>query len=230
MSAEASDAEAEPRAVPSASDTPPTTQETPPEPEIDSEDEYYDNSEEMLWEALNPSRPPSPTPSIHDEEDEPLEPAEEQEDVPESPFVARTRNLRAVLDDLPEDEMESKLLHVLDAMDETGLDIPLFMEVLCWGRKCAVQNARIRYARTTFMCSDELPLVVKRCLKPPRWNASTRKKRAKGGRARLAQVVSESCIETMREEMRTLEPLLTTETATDVQAGPASATAKCTSL
>ncbi|KAK6981385.1 hypothetical protein R3P38DRAFT_3333825 [Favolaschia claudopus] len=187
--------------------------EDPEDPEIDSEDEYYNVSQEILHDEINPSRPPSPAPSLHDEADEPID--EEEDSAPVSPFVLRTRRLRAVLDDLPDEEVVTKLSRVLD---ENGLDVALFLETLCWGRECAVQNPRIRYARTAFSCSDELPLILKRCLKPPRWNSSMRKKRAKGGRAVLPSVVVEACLDMMHDEMREIGPLLTTETATDVRA------------
>ncbi|KAK7041184.1 hypothetical protein R3P38DRAFT_3453432 [Favolaschia claudopus] len=190
--------------------------EDPEDPEIDSEDEYYNVSQEILHDEINPSRPPSPAPSLHDEADEPID--EEEDSAPVSPFVLRTRRLRAVLDDLPDEEVVTKLSRVLDVLDENGLDVALFLETLCWGRECAVQNPRIRYARTAFTCSDELPLILKRCLKPPRWNSSMRKKRAKGGRAVLPSVVVEACLDMMHDEMREIGPLLTTETATDVRA------------
>ncbi|KAK7034216.1 hypothetical protein R3P38DRAFT_2423837, partial [Favolaschia claudopus] len=186
------------------------------DPEIDSEDEYYNISQHILHDEINPSQPPSPTPSLHDEPDESMD--EEEDSTPVSPFVLRTRRLRAVLDKLPDEEVVTRLSHVLDALDKNGLDVALFVETMCWGRECAVQNPRVRYARTAFMCSDELPLILKRCLKPPRWNSSIRKKRAKGGRAALPSVVVQACLDMMHEEMQELGPLLKTETATDVQA------------
>ncbi|KAK7021631.1 hypothetical protein R3P38DRAFT_2533610 [Favolaschia claudopus] len=190
--------------------------EEPRDSEIDSDDEYYNISQDILQDDLDPSRPPSPTPSLHDEPDEPME--DDEDSTPLSPFVLRTRRLRAVLDDLPDQEIEAKLSSVLDVLDENGLDVALFLEALCWGRECAVHNPRIRYARTSFMCSDELPIILKLCLKPPRWNSSTRKKRTKGGRVALASVVVQTCLDTMHEEMRELGPILSTRTATDVQA------------
>ncbi|KAK7059466.1 hypothetical protein R3P38DRAFT_3167861 [Favolaschia claudopus] len=172
--------------------------EDPEDPEIDSEDEYYNVSQEILHDEINPSRPPSPAPSLHDEADEPID--EEEDSAPVSPFVLRTRRLCAVLDDLLDEEVVTKLSRVLDVLDENGLDVALFLETLCWGR------------------DDELPLILKRCLKPPRWNSSMRKKRAKGGRAVLPSVVVEACLDMMHDEMREIGPLLTTETATDVRA------------
>ncbi|KAK7040997.1 hypothetical protein R3P38DRAFT_3179492 [Favolaschia claudopus] len=41
--------------------------EDPEDPEIDSEDEYYNVSQEILHDEINPSRPPSPASSLHDE-------------------------------------------------------------------------------------------------------------------------------------------------------------------
>ncbi|KAJ7074429.1 hypothetical protein C8F01DRAFT_1043623 [Mycena amicta] len=187
------------------------------QPTFDSDDEYFNISEDILHDELNPSRPPSPTTSVHDE---PVEEPDEDEstDAPEPPAVTCTRRLRTTLDQLLDPDIEEKMLHVLNALEDSGLDVPLFLDILCWGRPCAVRNGRIRYARTALMCSDELPNIVQCCLKPPRWNSSTRKKRATGGRKLLGPIVMRSCIEAVQEEMKTLAPLLETDTATDVQA------------
>ncbi|KAK6966675.1 hypothetical protein R3P38DRAFT_2815846 [Favolaschia claudopus] len=72
--------------------------------------------------------------------------------------------------------------------------------------------------KTALMCSDELPNIFRCCLKPPRWSASAKKKRATGGRKGLAPVAVDWCPEVMHKEMDALGPLLTTDTATDVRA------------
>src|ERR1700761_3263617 len=114
-------------------------------PDWDSDDEYFDISADILENEINPSRPPSPTASVPDE---PVEDGEEEEEgASESPFVLRTRALHAELEQLSDEDIEEKMLHILGALDETGLDVALFLDVLCWGKPCAVRNPRIRYAR-----------------------------------------------------------------------------------
>ncbi|KAF7326135.1 hypothetical protein MKEN_00465000 [Mycena kentingensis (nom. inval.)] len=199
-------------------DPPPPTQGTIPDNETvyDFDEDYFDIDPDLLAEDLNPSRPPSPTESVHDESDEELDP-EELAGRP-SPFVAHTRRRAEELAALEDDEVEQKLLTVFDALRATGMDLPVFLEAVCWGRTCAVKNARIRTARTTLMLSEQLPVIMQRCLKPPRWSSSTRKKRAAGARAELLPRVARLCVEEMKLEMVLLGPMLTTNTATDVSA------------
>ncbi|KAK7041258.1 hypothetical protein R3P38DRAFT_3310010 [Favolaschia claudopus] len=135
----------------------------------------------------------------------------------ESPHVLRTRALRQQLEELSEDEIERRMMANLEALESTGFNLALMLDFLCEG-KYTRHNATIRYARTAFMCSDELPNIFSSCLKPPRWSASAKKKRATGGRKALAPVAVNWCLEVMHKEMYALRPLLTTDTATDVRA------------
>ncbi|KAK7034933.1 hypothetical protein R3P38DRAFT_2435910, partial [Favolaschia claudopus] len=186
-------------------------------PELDSDD---DNLEEDINTDSEPSqsRCPSPTPSIDgDEELDPDELKAGTTDSAESPHVLRTRALRHTLEQLSEDEIERRMLANLEALKNTGFDLALMLDFLCDG-KYTTRNATIRYARTALMCSDELPNIFRCCLKPPRWSASAKKKRATGGRKGLAPVAVDWCLEVMHKEMDALGPLLTTDTATDVRA------------
>ncbi|KAK6997272.1 hypothetical protein R3P38DRAFT_3286772 [Favolaschia claudopus] len=186
-------------------------------PELDSDD---DNLEEDINTDSEPSqsRCPSPTPSIDgDEELDPDELKAGTTDSAESPQVLRTRALRQTLEQLSEDEIERRMLANLEALKNTGFDLALMLDFLCDG-KYTTRNATIRYARTALMCSDELPNIFRCCLKPPRWSASAKKKRATGGRKGLAPVAVDWCLEVMHKEMDALGPLLTTDTATDVRA------------
>ena len=61
---------------------------------------------------------------------------------------------------------------ILYFMDAMGLNLPLFLDYLSWGDVECVQDPRIHYERTALMVSDELPIVLKRWLSPPR-NADT---------------------------------------------------------
>ncbi|KAK7002145.1 hypothetical protein R3P38DRAFT_3609227 [Favolaschia claudopus] len=79
------------------------------------------------------------------------------------------------------------MLANLEALKNTGFDLALMLDFLGDG-KYTTRNATIRYARTALMCSDELPNIFRCCLKPPRWSASAKKKRATGGRKGLAPV------------------------------------------
>ncbi|KAK6996124.1 hypothetical protein R3P38DRAFT_3222711 [Favolaschia claudopus] len=148
-------------------------------PELDSDD---DNLEEDINTDSEPSqsRCPSPTPSIDgDEELDPDELKAGTTDSAESPHVLRTRALRQTLEQLSEDEIERRMLANLEALKNTGFDLALMLDFLCDG-KYTTRNATIRYARTALMCSDELPNIFRCCLKPPRWSASAKKKRATG--------------------------------------------------
>ncbi|KAK6984571.1 hypothetical protein R3P38DRAFT_2361735, partial [Favolaschia claudopus] len=175
------------------------------------------------WEPSQ-SRSPSPTPSIDgDEELDPDELNAATADATGSPHVLHTRALRRKLEQLSysylnsEDEIERRMIASLQALENTGFNLALMLDFLCEGIYTS-HDATVCSARTAFMCSDELPNIFGYCLKPPRWSASAKKKRATRGRKALAPVAVNWCLEVMQKEMDALSPLLTTDTATDVRA------------
>lgn len=69
-------------------------------------------------------------------------------------------------------------------MGSTGLNLPLFLEAVFWGDNGCTSNAKVRYQRTAFLASDQLPIVLERLLSPPR--AASQRKRTSSGSSTVA--------------------------------------------
>lgn len=79
---------------------------------------------------------------------------------------------------------------ILDAMAAEGFNVPLFLDALSWGTADCVQDARIRYARSSLLHSEQLPGLLQRWWKPPRTDLS-RKSRPRGAKAVVEKFAAE---------------------------------------
>jgi len=52
---------------------------------------------------------------------------------------------------------------VLDRIDEVGLDLPIFLDAVCWGNGQLVADGKVKYERSVLMHSEELPRILERC-------------------------------------------------------------------
>ncbi|KAJ7718801.1 hypothetical protein B0H16DRAFT_1796874 [Mycena metata] len=111
----------------------------------------------------------------------PLEPDDSENhlgnepDLPDIPGGADTirepihrRNSRYLRDKLSADELVQKVKTVLACMRTEGLNLPIFLDAVCWGDPKCIADATVRYARTALMTSEELPGILERCYNPPR--------------------------------------------------------------
>ncbi|KAJ7168074.1 hypothetical protein C8R43DRAFT_1121280 [Mycena crocata] len=101
---------------------------------------------------------------LGNEEDIPLIPDDDAE-LQEPIHRSNSRHLR---DKIAPGELQGKVLNVLAAMRAEGINLPIFLDALCWGDESCISDGTIRYARTTLMTSEELPGILDRCYHPPR--------------------------------------------------------------
>ncbi|KAH7924175.1 hypothetical protein BV22DRAFT_1166000 [Leucogyrophana mollusca] len=103
------------------------------------------------------------------------------EEEPGDPIqVEHTRKLRAQLEGK---DLTPALLNIISAIKAEGLNLPLFLDAVCYGYE--TPNATIRYARTSLLVSEELPAILERCLRPPRTH--NKGKRPVGAKRSLEQ-------------------------------------------
>ncbi|OAX34726.1 hypothetical protein K503DRAFT_645542, partial [Rhizopogon vinicolor AM-OR11-026] len=55
-----------------------------------------------------------------------------------------------------------KVEYILRCMDDVGLNLPIFLDLVSWGNPDCITNAKIRYERTALMVSEELPSILRR--------------------------------------------------------------------
>ena len=116
--------------------------------------------------------------------------------------LENTRNLRERQSQFPR-SVAARVRAVLIFMDSVGLNLPLFLDYLSWGDVECVKDPQIRYERTALMVSDELPIVLKRWLSPPR-GQDTHDVRAMGGKKYLEQFVVDCMQDIGSRELATL--------------------------
>lgn len=79
----------------------------------------------------------------------------------------RTKLFFGILSQLPEHEIEKKLLKVLDCMTSENLDVATFLHYYSWGLTTIIPDHTLRYARTALMHSELLPSILENWLQPP---------------------------------------------------------------
>lgn len=105
--------------------------------------------------------------------------------------------------------------YVLDAMASVNLNIPLFLDAVSWGDVDCVQDAKIRYARSSLMHSEELSGIIHRWWKPPRTSTS-RKSRPKGAKS-IMQSFAATCIQSaLNHELEKIAPNFSSSKGDDV--------------
>ena len=95
-----------------------------------------------------------------------IEEPECEDEVDEAPAiqVGRTQALR---ENLAGQDLAPKVKHVLQAMKEVGMDIPIFLDALSWGTDQCTQDGEIRYHRSALLQSKELPNILLQWWKAP---------------------------------------------------------------
>ncbi|KAF7980087.1 hypothetical protein HWV62_39892 [Athelia sp. TMB] len=89
---------------------------------------------------------------------------------------------------------------VLDALAMEGMNLPLFLDALSWGTPECVRDPRIRYARSSLMHSEELPVILRHWWKPPRTEASN-KSRPKGAKLVMESFAAEVARHNLSREL-----------------------------
>ena len=51
---------------------------------------------------------------------------------------------------------------VLQFIDDVGLDLPIFLDAVCWGNELVVADGKARYERSALMHSNVLPQILER--------------------------------------------------------------------
>lgn len=70
-----------------------------------------------------------------------------------------TQGRRFVIQD--EDDLFRRVRNVLDCLDGSGLDLPIFLHALSWGAEGLISDNKARYHRSVLMNSTELPEIIK---------------------------------------------------------------------
>ncbi|KAF8547258.1 hypothetical protein OG21DRAFT_1383575, partial [Imleria badia] len=94
-----------------------------------------------------------------------------EQDSESNPPIQRTHT-RRLREHLGPDKA-AKVAAVLAYMNDLGLNLPLFLDLVSWGDPDCVTHPKIRYERSALMVSEELPLVIARWHQPPRSTNST---------------------------------------------------------
>jgi hypothetical protein len=89
---------------------------------------------------------------------------------------------------LREADMVDKVRNVLNTLYSQGLDLPIFLNAVCWGNEACISDHAIQSARTGLMVSDELPGILQRCYNPPR------RSRRQHGRRHFTGVVPQNLL------------------------------------
>ncbi|KAH7917913.1 hypothetical protein BV22DRAFT_1076546 [Leucogyrophana mollusca] len=133
---------------------------------------------------------------------EPLSDSEDEQELHDPIQWEQTRRMKARLEG---QDLASKVLSVLDTMHAEGMNVPIFMEALCYGGDAACRsNDRIRYARTCFLMSEQLPCMLPDWHKPPR---NHNKGRRPAGARRALEEFAVNCTTSMIDrEMEHLAP------------------------
>ncbi|TDL27181.1 hypothetical protein BD410DRAFT_714083 [Rickenella mellea] len=135
------------------------------------------------------------------------------------PQLLATRGLKQRLN---RDNLAENIEAIFEHMHDVGLDLPLFLDAVCWGDVDCRQNASICWQRTALMVSDELPGILKRCHKPPRSNGKGT--RTKGGNCSFEAFAIQCVEKAINYEMNAIAPLMksppsdiNTESLTDIK-------------
>ncbi|KAH7910138.1 hypothetical protein BJ138DRAFT_1009422 [Hygrophoropsis aurantiaca] len=114
--------------------------------------------------------------------------SDDDDELPGDPIqLGHTRSLRA---ELQNQDLTSRLLRIIEAIQAEGMNVPLFMDSLCYGYETS--NATIRYARTSFLASEELYHILTRSHRPP---LTRNKGKRPAGAKRTLENFSIQCVE-----------------------------------
>ena len=86
------------------------------------------------------------------------------------PHRQRTRNWREFLES--HGLLVNRILLVIAHMESLQIDLPILLWAISWNVPELTSNPHIRFARTSLMVSEELPVILSRWHKPPRTHST----------------------------------------------------------
>lgn len=134
-----------------------------------------DEEEEPMDEGYDSDR----LSDISDWDEDPAAPSAPQDPIQ----LKNTRRLWAKLRGGPTD-YRAKVRKVLYMMDVEGINLPMFLHLVCWGDDGCIKDEKIRYERTALMVSEELPGILSAMREPPRSSESRSHARRPAGAAK----------------------------------------------
>ncbi|KAI0756500.1 hypothetical protein C8Q80DRAFT_1278719 [Daedaleopsis nitida] len=129
------------------------------------------------------------------------------EEVPRVPpiHLAQTRALR---DRLSSANKAERVVAILEHMESLDMNVPIFLDALSWGDDGCISNAKIQYARTALMVSEELPGILERWHKVPQASTSRHHHvRPQGARKALEKFALDCVANIMDRELEASAPI-----------------------
>ncbi|KAJ7159879.1 hypothetical protein C8R43DRAFT_1124238 [Mycena crocata] len=111
-------------------------------------------------------------------------------------------NSRHLREKLAPGDLVKKVRNILDALKEEQINLPIFLDALCWGDTECISDKRMQYARTSLMTSEEFPGILERCYRPPRAIGTP----PKGGRVTLLEFAVKIVSDAIDQELKITAP------------------------
>ncbi|KIK03027.1 hypothetical protein K443DRAFT_504218, partial [Laccaria amethystina LaAM-08-1] len=143
--------------------------------------------------------------SSDDEADNAAEDLSDDEEQQTQPPVALL-NTRFLKQELEGENVAEIIREVLDFMSSKHINLPLFLDALSWGDPGCHSDAKIQYARTSLMVSDELPGILERWYHPPRGSRKGKGKRPAGAQQVLRDFARKCVVDCVDREIKTSAP------------------------
>ena len=125
-------------------------------------------------------------------------------------------NNQALRNDLQGKNLAEPIRQVLIYMDALGINVPIFLDGLSWGNTDCTMDAKIRYARSALLNSEELPGILRCWWRPPRPEGS--KKRCPKGAAPVMQAFAAECMhDVLDQELETVGSTLLSPVREDIR-------------
>ncbi|KIM73719.1 hypothetical protein PILCRDRAFT_92920 [Piloderma croceum F 1598] len=103
----------------------------------------------------------------------------DSEDETEIRPAIELRNTQILKDKWQGRSLLEPVKYVLAVMDGLGINMPIFLDAVCWGDADCIQDAKVCYARSALMNSKELLGILQHWWRPPR-STGSKNKRARG--------------------------------------------------
>jgi hypothetical protein len=105
--------------------------------------------------------------------------------------------------------------YVLAVMDRLGINLPIFLDALSWGDADCIQDAKVRYARSSLMKSKELPGILRCWWRPPR-SAGSKNKCARGAGPAMESFAAECTQHILNRELEAIAAYLVSPMGEDI--------------
>jgi hypothetical protein len=99
-------------------------------------------------------------------------------------------------------------------MDRLGINVPIFLDALSWGDAGCIQDAKVRYARSSLMNSKELPHILRCWWRPPR--SAGKNKRARGAGPTMESFAAECTQHILNWELEAIATYLVSPMGEDI--------------